>query len=34
MKAIIFKTVLIVAAVFALSVNVMASGRITNAVDS
>ena len=34
MKAIIFKTVLIVAAVFALSVNVMASGSITNAVDS
>ena len=34
MKAKIFKTVLTVAAVFALSVNVMAAGSITNAVDT
>lgn len=34
MKAKVFKTVLTVAAVFALSVNVMASGSITDAVDS
>ena len=34
MKAKIFKTVLTVAAVFTLSVNVMAAGSITDAVDS